>query len=138
MSRVRRASHAPPRSFLDDSSSSSSGDSSGNSNGNGAESSLADRASHAADRTEGDGVQHGRYSTEFKEVVLLGRGGFGSVYLVQNRLDLGMYAVKKIRFRRRGRDGRLGTKLLREVRALQCLAHPNIVRYHSSWVDCGA
>ncbi|KAI9208925.1 kinase-like domain-containing protein [Polychytrium aggregatum] len=37
-----------------------------------------------------------RYSKEFEEMELLGRGGFGAVYRCRNRLDGQMYAIKKV------------------------------------------
>ena len=37
-----------------------------------------------------------RYSQDFEEVRMLGRGGFGSVYLALSKLDRVEYAVKKI------------------------------------------
>ncbi len=40
-----------------------------------------------------------RYKSDFKESELIGRGGFGSVFKVFNRLDRQQYAVKKISLR---------------------------------------
>jgi len=80
-------------------------------------------------------TKQGRYQSEFQHIARLGRGGFGSVDLVRNKLDRGLYAVKKIRFRRRRKDGKLGKKLTREILAMNELSHPNIVRYHGSWTE---
>jgi len=77
-----------------------------------------------------------RYHSEFKETAALGRGGFGSVYQVLNTLDGCEYAVKKIRI-----NATLETlerklnKVLREVKILAVLDHPNIVRYYTSWLE---
>jgi len=80
-------------------------------------------------------ANEGRFRTEFQHIARLGRGGFGSVDLVRNKLDRGLYAVKKIRFKRKRRDGKLGKKLMREILAMNELSHPNIVRYHGSWIE---
>lgn len=45
---------------------------------------------------------------------------------------LGTYAVKKIAV---GRSKAYLVKMLREVRLLEALRHPNIIPYHHSWVD---
>ncbi|KAI1472210.1 kinase-like protein [Daldinia caldariorum] len=81
------------------------------------------------------------YQSSFKECALLGKGGFGKVYKCFNPLDQGTYAVKKIqlspRLGRRFRDGKLEElqHILREVQALATLDHPNIVRYHATWLE---
>ncbi|KAI2770084.1 kinase-like protein [Daldinia loculata] len=81
------------------------------------------------------------YQSSFQEGALLGKGGFGKVYKCFNPLDRGTYAVKKIqlspRLGRRFRDGRLEElqHILREVQALAALDHPNIVRYHATWLE---
>jgi len=80
-------------------------------------------------------VHEGRFESEFMYHMRLGRGGFGSVFLVKNKLDGGFYAIKKIRFKRRRKDGKLGSKILREIRAMNALSHPGIVRYHGSWIE---
>ncbi|KAI1765687.1 kinase-like protein [Hypoxylon sp. FL1150] len=81
------------------------------------------------------------YQSSFREVALLGKGGFGKVYQCFNPLDNTAYAVKKIQISpklgRRFRDGRLEElhHILREVQALATLDHPNIVRYHATWFE---
>lgn len=71
----------------------------------------------------------------------IGRGGYGRVYKVKNVLDNGFYAVKQIpfsptRLRRIYNRGveELDT-LLKEVRTMQKLDHPHIVRYYGAWVE---
>ncbi|RKP34884.1 kinase-like domain-containing protein, partial [Dimargaris cristalligena] len=73
-----------------------------------------------------------RYRLDFIELERLGKGGFGTVYKVKNRLDNREYAVKKIYLL--GDDTPLD-KILRESTSLARLEHPNIVRYYSSWVE---
>ncbi|KAI1407506.1 kinase-like protein [Hypoxylon sp. FL1857] len=81
------------------------------------------------------------YQSSFQELALLGKGGFGRVYQCFNPLDQKTYAVKKIplspKLGKRFRDGRLDElqHILREVQALATLDHPNIVRYHATWLE---
>lgn len=81
------------------------------------------------------------YQSSFQELALLGKGGFGKVYQCFNPLDQKTYAVKKIQLSpklgKRFRDGRLEKlqHVLREVQALATLDHPNIVRYHATWLE---
>jgi len=74
-----------------------------------------------------------RYNQEFIEGRLLGRGGFGSVYLATNKLDHVMYAVKKIHVLLSRQN--LLLKILREVTLLARLSHPNIVSYKTAWTE---
>ncbi|KAJ1980320.1 hypothetical protein H4R35_001173 [Dimargaris xerosporica] len=73
-----------------------------------------------------------RYFSDFLELEKLGKGGFGSVYRVKNRLDNKEYAIKKVVLV--GKDNPLH-KMLREITSLAQLEHPHIVRYYSSWLE---
>ena len=42
-------------------------------------------------------LQLDRYSYEFEEISRLGRGGFGAVYKVWNKIDNNYYAIKKVK-----------------------------------------
>jgi len=74
-----------------------------------------------------------RYEEDFDEVEKVGKGGYGSVYKVQNRLDGEYYALKKIPFKNTTQV--FLDKVLREVKTLASLNHRNIVRYHSAWLE---
>ena len=74
-----------------------------------------------------------RYSQDFEEVRMLGRGGFGSVFLAVNKLDKVEYAVKKINILLA--KSTLVYKILREVTVLAKLNHPNIVTYKTAWTE---
>ncbi|XP_077982833.1 eukaryotic translation initiation factor 2-alpha kinase 1-like isoform X1 [Glandiceps talaboti] len=74
-----------------------------------------------------------RYHEEFIELGTLGKGGFGSVYKVRNKLDGREYAVKKIRLKDNNPDVCL--KILREVKLLASMRHEHIVGYNSAWLE---
>jgi serine/threonine protein kinase len=83
-------------------------------------------------------VRYSRYKSEFKELAALGRGGFGSVFSCENVLDGRHYAMKKIIIQQY--DDPQATKyqlqrVLREVKILALLDHPNIVRYYTAWLE---
>jgi translation initiation factor 2-alpha kinase 4 len=70
-----------------------------------------------------------RYTTDFTEIGRLGKGGFGEVVKARNKLDGGVYAVKKI-----SQAPQLD-QILSEVMLLNRLNHPYVVRYYSTWVE---
>ena len=74
----------------------------------------------------------GRYTAEFDELELIGKGGFGKVYKVQHKLDGSIYAIKKAVINYGDLNDR---KMLKEVALLSKLNHPNIVRYYQSWLE---
>ncbi|KAJ5257012.1 hypothetical protein N7478_013116 [Penicillium angulare] len=82
-----------------------------------------------------------RYSVEFSELKILGRGSFGEVYQVKNHIDGQDYAVKKIPLSQRrldqlqyGGQNQLES-IMKEIRTLARLEHTNIVRYYGAWVE---
>ncbi|KAJ2797238.1 hypothetical protein H4R20_005254, partial [Coemansia guatemalensis] len=76
-------------------------------------------------------ARRSRYHDDFVQLRCLGKGGFGKVYEVRNKLDGRPYAVKHIRIK-----GEItAEKTLREIKMLANLDHPNIVRYYSSWIE---
>lgn len=85
--------------------------------------------------------QSSRYSVEFQELKILGRGSFGEVYHVTNHIDGQDYAVKKIPLSQRrleqlqfGGQNQLEV-IMKEIRTLARLEHTNIVRYYGAWVE---
>ncbi|THH07039.1 hypothetical protein EW145_g3655 [Phellinidium pouzarii] len=77
----------------------------------------------------------GYFNAFFKEEYRLGMGANGSVFLCQHVLDgnpLGRFAVKKIAV---GQSHTYLIQILREVRLLERLRHPNIITYHHSWLE---
>ncbi|XP_014379052.1 eukaryotic translation initiation factor 2-alpha kinase 1 [Alligator sinensis] len=78
-------------------------------------------------------AQTSRYLNEFEEVARLGKGGYGKVYKVRNKLDGQFYAVKKILIKKATKRDCM--KVLREVKVLAGLQHSNIVGYHTAWIE---
>ncbi|KAA0725312.1 Eukaryotic translation initiation factor 2-alpha kinase 1 [Triplophysa tibetana] len=78
-------------------------------------------------------AQTSRYLSEFDETEALGKGSYGKVFKVANKLDGQDYAVKKILIKKVTRDDCM--KVLREVKVLSSLQHPNIVGYHTAWME---
>ncbi|GMT32590.1 hypothetical protein PFISCL1PPCAC_23887 [Pristionchus fissidentatus] len=74
-----------------------------------------------------------RFRTEFEEMEVIGKGGFGQVYRVRSRLDKHEYALKKIVARDDAEQ--LSQRILHEVQILASLQHANVVRYHCGWIE---
>eukprot|EP00058_Branchiostoma_floridae_P012183 XP_002597671.1 hypothetical protein BRAFLDRAFT_279796 [Branchiostoma floridae] len=74
-----------------------------------------------------------RYANEFLELDRLGKGGFGRVFKVKNKLDGQEYAVKKIFLK----ESKMYVffRIVREVKLLASLQHANVVRYHTAWME---
>ncbi|KAI0042819.1 kinase-like protein [Auriscalpium vulgare] len=80
-------------------------------------------------------MAEGYFQAFFQEEVRLGMGANGSVYLCQHVLNgnpLGHFAVKKIAV---GQSSSYLLQILREVRLLETLRHPNIITYHHAWLE---
>ncbi|KAK6476074.1 eukaryotic translation initiation factor 2-alpha kinase 1 isoform X1 [Huso huso] len=78
-------------------------------------------------------AQTSRYLSEFEEIVKIGKGSYGKVFKVKNKLDGQFYAVKKVIIGKATRDDCV--KVLREVKVLAGLQHANIVGYHTAWME---
>ncbi|XP_078274184.1 eukaryotic translation initiation factor 2-alpha kinase 1 isoform X2 [Rhinoraja longicauda] len=77
--------------------------------------------------------QTSRFVSEFEEIARLGKGSYGKVYKVRNKLDGQFYALKKILMKKFTKLGFM--KVLREVKVLAGLQHPYIVGYHTAWIE---
>lgn len=73
-----------------------------------------------------------RFLADFDLVQCLGKGGFGVVFEVKNKLDDCNYAVKRILLpsKKESRE-----RVMREVKTLANCEHKNIVRYFHAWVE---
>ncbi|TCD62719.1 putative serine/threonine-protein kinase iks1 [Steccherinum ochraceum] len=82
-----------------------------------------------------DNMAEGYFKAFFREECRLGMGANGSVFLCEHVLNgnsLGRFAVKKIAV---GRSHSYLLNILREVRLLEQLHHPNIITYHHAWLE---
>ena len=73
----------------------------------------------------------GRYRQDFTEGKILGRGGFGAVFLATKSLEPVFYAVKKVILCERSNLNSRTLHVLREVRVFSQFDHTNIVRFYS-------
>lgn len=74
-----------------------------------------------------------RYSSEYKEVIKLGQGSFGNVFLARYFLDNNIYAIKKIILKQKYIFDL--KKIISEIDIISKLDHPNIIRYYFSWAE---
>lgn len=74
-----------------------------------------------------------RIQNEFEVLKWLGKGAFGDVLKVKNKLDGGVYAIKRIELN--PKNIQLNRKITREVKLLSRLNHENVVRYYNSWIE---
>ncbi|XP_051161013.1 eIF-2-alpha kinase GCN2 [Leptopilina boulardi] len=76
---------------------------------------------------------HSRIQNEFAILKWLGKGAFGDVLKVKNKLDGCIYAIKRIKLNPKNKQ--LNRKITREVKLLSRLQHENVVRYYNSWIE---
>ncbi|KAL4238496.1 Eukaryotic translation initiation factor 2 alpha kinase 4 [Mactra antiquata] len=74
-----------------------------------------------------------RLTIEFDVLKSLGKGGFGDVIKVKNKLDGRLYAIKRIPLNPKSQQ--FNKKITREVKLLSRLNHENVVRYYNSWIE---
>lgn len=72
-----------------------------------------------------------RYAAEWVEIGRLGKGGFGEVVKARNKMDNGVYAIKKIKQKTASEL----SEVLSEVMLLSRLNHPYVVRYYTAWPE---
>jgi translation initiation factor 2-alpha kinase 1 len=77
-----------------------------------------------------------RYQREFIQISLLATGSFGSVYHAIHKLEYPQtYAIKCVTFTTCGYYATALSLVMREVRILAKLDHPNCVRFYTSWLE---
>ena len=72
-----------------------------------------------------------QYEDLYRQVKLLGEGGYGKVYLSERKSDLKQFA-SKVQQRSNERDFE---NFKEELKMLQKLDHPNIVKYYETYID---
>ena len=79
------------------------------------------------------------FNNTFKDISLLGEGGYGIVYQGVHYLDNIKYAIKRLPiYISMGNSQKISTTILeklREIRYLSKLNHPNIISYKTSWLE---
>lgn len=73
-----------------------------------------------------------RFQTDFDMLQCLGKGGFGVVFEVKNKIDDCNYAIKRIVL---PKNKQSRERVMREVKTLANCEHHNIVRYFQAWVE---
>lgn len=84
------------------------------------------------DSEASDVFEKSRFQSDFDMVQCLGKGGYGVVFEVTNKLDRCQYAIKRIAM---PKSQTKHDAVLREVKTLAGCDHQNIVRYFNSWVE---
>ncbi len=79
--------------------------------------------------------ENGRFAKSFDSVTLLGSGGFAEVFRARYILDGKFYAIKRIVIQHDVQQRVKKRKAYREIRAMQTLDHPDIVRYITCWIE---
>lgn len=85
-----------------------------------------------SNHSEGDAEFKSRFQTDFNTMQCLGKGGFGVVFEVKNKIDDCSYAIKRIVL---PRSKQSRERVMREVKTLANCEHHNIVRYFQAWVE---
>ena len=96
-----------------------------------------DSSLHEIEETQHDidDALKSRFKNDFVLCSQLGKGGFGQVFKVKNKLDGNYYAVKRLILKYRAPKELLKNKILLEVQVLSQLHHMHIVRYFQAWTE---
>lgn len=92
----------------------------------------AKRSTSESNASETEAEFKSRFQTDFDMLQCLGKGGFGVVFEVKNKLDDCKYAIKRIVL---PKNKQSRERVMREVKTLANCEHNNIVRYFQAWVE---
>jgi len=88
-----------------------------------------------------DILDSGRLRKKFKDIKMIGQGGFGKVYKATYHIDQKLYAIKVDRIhisKQRSSDPMAEIskhRMYREIQAASSITSENIVRYFNSWFE---
>ena len=71
--------------------------------------------------------------SDFEIVKQLGKGSYGTVYVVRSKLDMNTYVMKKMELNHLKENQQ--RECYREVSILRKVSHPNIIKYYSSFLE---
>ena len=71
--------------------------------------------------------------SDFEIVKQLGKGSYGTVYVVRSKLDMNTYVMKKMELNHLKESQQ--KECYREVSILRKVSHPNIIKYYSSFLE---
>ena len=93
------------------------------------------RAAKRAGWSEGNGVRSGVGSSiaDFEFLSQLGEGAHGVVNKVRSKVNGKTYVIKEVKLRRLREKARKAA--LAEVAMLKGVQHPNIIRFHNSFLE---
>jgi serine/threonine protein kinase len=80
-------------------------------------------------------LENGKFTKTFDIQSKLGKGGFGTVYLAQHKLDGKQYAVKKVKMQVGVDEDFKSHKLFREVQSMLQLSSKYVTRYYTCWIE---
>ena len=78
-------------------------------------------------------INVGSQLSDFTIIKELGKGNFGSVYLVTSKLTKKVYALKEIKREMYNDEQRLEVE--KEIRLLKDLNHPHVIKYFTSFIE---
>ena len=80
-------------------------------------------------------IDTGRFMSNFEQIQLVGKGGFGSVFRALHKIDESFYAIKILKFSISPDENLSNIKEVQEIKTMMKVEHKNIVRYITCWFE---
>lgn len=80
-------------------------------------------------------IDTGRFMSNFEQIQLVGKGGFGSVFRAIHKIDGSYYAIKILKFNISPDENLSKIKEVQEIKTMMKVEHKNIVRYITCWFE---